>query len=245
MDAEQYFGSINTIARKIYYDIEDIKSSYEHLWNTLMQHEKIDIINDTLIQPELTLRYFDSFSSSDSIAKENIDGKNLTSFKIVTCGFQDDNNSSFMVKDVHSSPFSYKTKSQMNLSIFSRDNTPVKSNEILKNRLKKPKLLVDERDKNIHEISSSNMYQKMEDKSENTDVSKNFLSKLLKKSNASQKSTLEIQNEQEEKERLVENSILSISMHSESDEEKNSCESITLLEKKNIKEKGYDFLANW
>lgn len=58
---EDYFAQLNPIAKRIAYDINDTKANYGHLWDTLDYHEQNDIINDTLIKPEISLRYFDNF----------------------------------------------------------------------------------------------------------------------------------------------------------------------------------------
>lgn len=94
---EDYFAQLNPIAKRIAYDINDTKANYGQLWDTLDYHEQNEIINDTLIKPEISLRYFDNFltptptnssgnsyqSSTDSLtaivlkdvgAKRNFDG---------------------------------------------------------------------------------------------------------------------------------------------------------------------------
>ncbi|KNC26209.1 hypothetical protein FF38_05379 [Lucilia cuprina] len=58
---EEYFAQLNPIAKRIAYDINDTKANYGQLWETLDYHEQNDIINDTLIKPEISLRYFDNF----------------------------------------------------------------------------------------------------------------------------------------------------------------------------------------
>lgn len=39
--AEQYFRSINPIASKIYEDIDEARNSYENIWDTLTEKEKV------------------------------------------------------------------------------------------------------------------------------------------------------------------------------------------------------------
>ncbi|KAM7349204.1 uncharacterized protein ACRADG_008232 [Cochliomyia hominivorax] len=58
---EDYFAQLNPIAKRIAYDINDTKANYGQLWDTLDYHEQNEIINDTLIKPEISLRYFDNF----------------------------------------------------------------------------------------------------------------------------------------------------------------------------------------
>ncbi|XP_073821194.1 uncharacterized protein [Musca autumnalis] len=163
---QEYFAKLNPIAERIYHDINDTKVNYGKLWNSLNYHEQADIINDTLIKPEISLHYFDSFhtpqtnstkshqTSTDSLAaivlndfkncgggrdKEIVplkqfdakyskneghgfDGRDLRTFSIQTVAMkiiQDDNIGSF--RDEYSRPFSYRTKSQINLHLFSGD----------------------------------------------------------------------------------------------------------------------------
>lgn len=251
MEPDNYFTNLNSITRKIVYDIEDIKQSYEYIWNTLLRQEKNDIINETLIKPEISLKYYDQFSSCDSISKDYLDLKNINSFKSLKCGskiIQDDINPSYIIRDEHSAPFSYKTKSQMNLSVFSNEIEPQYDLKSSTHNIKVIKLKVNDSVEPKVDKSLVIPCQKITNQSEFTEVSKetsSFFSKLLKKpTTSSVKPLLDMQlNLAEEKEFLVDNQS-SLSVHSESDEDKNFCDSITLLENKNI-EKGYDFLANW
>lgn len=169
---QEYFAKLNPIAQRIAYDIRDTQVNYGKLWDTLNYHEQNDIINDTLIKPEISLHYFDNFptptqsasskssTSTDSLAaivlndfgklqddgddarkskqvlplkqfdaKYNInddkdggyafDGRNLGTYSMQTVALkiiQDDALGRF--RDEHSRPFSYRTKSQINLHVF-------------------------------------------------------------------------------------------------------------------------------
>jgi len=55
--AEQYFFSMNPIAQRIGEDITATKEAYEGLWNTLSIAERNQAINETIIQPEVALKY--------------------------------------------------------------------------------------------------------------------------------------------------------------------------------------------
>lgn len=130
---KDYFANLNDVSRKISLDIDEIRSTYEHIWDDLTRDEQIEIINETLIKPELTLKYFDSFStSSDSFRniiegdensddrKVNLyDGKTLQTFQYLKTGRKVIHDESVgLFRDEHSAPFAHKTKSQINLSIF-------------------------------------------------------------------------------------------------------------------------------
>lgn len=55
--AEQYFYSMNPLAKRIGEDITATKEAYEGLWNTLSVTERNQAINETIIQPEVALKY--------------------------------------------------------------------------------------------------------------------------------------------------------------------------------------------
>ncbi|XP_037949981.1 uncharacterized protein LOC119680998 [Teleopsis dalmanni] len=172
---QKYFCQLNPLAEKIISDINDIKSNYGQVWTNLNQNEQNDIINDTLINPEISFLYdssskslnltntrdvseivfqpnpieshttvvskdFDKTSPNDTdVTKPNnailvknkessitgYDGHNLRTFrlqKVALKAIHDGN-----CEDEHSSPFSYRTKSQINLTIFFSDYTKAKT----------------------------------------------------------------------------------------------------------------------
>lgn len=130
---DSYFANLNEISRKISLDIGEIKATYEHIWDDLSREEQTEIINETLIKPELTLKYFDSFSTSDDSFRNIIvdeessedrkvnlyDGKTLHTFQYQKTGRKVVHDDSIgLYRDEHSAPFAHKTKSQINLSLF-------------------------------------------------------------------------------------------------------------------------------
>ncbi|XP_055523460.1 uncharacterized protein LOC129717521 [Wyeomyia smithii] len=131
---ENYFENLNDLSKKIALDIEEIKATYEHIWDDLSSDEQTEIINETLIKPELTLKYFDNFSTSSDSFKNIIDGeddnsddrkvnlydgRSLQTFQHLKTGRKVIHDESIgLFRDEHSAPFSHKTKSQINLSIF-------------------------------------------------------------------------------------------------------------------------------
>ncbi|XP_055838565.1 uncharacterized protein LOC129906704 [Episyrphus balteatus] len=152
-DVNDYFTKLNPIAMKISFDIDETKSAYEHIWAKLNTSEHNEIINETLMKPEISLRYFDNFSitttasslslssmvtpsqneeptkrpssqpchnhSLDTRRFYDFDGRNLSTYSDQKVGLKlvhDDTLGTF--RDGHSMPFSYKTKSQINLKLF-------------------------------------------------------------------------------------------------------------------------------
>lgn len=55
--AEEYFYSINPLAKRIGDDVAATKDAYEGLWNTLSLEERNQAIDETIIQPEVALKY--------------------------------------------------------------------------------------------------------------------------------------------------------------------------------------------
>ncbi|KAG5882032.1 hypothetical protein JTB14_003430 [Gonioctena quinquepunctata] len=63
--AEEYFRSMNSIASRLYEDMEDTKSSYEELWNTLSEKEQQIIITESIIKPEISIKYSSEKETTD------------------------------------------------------------------------------------------------------------------------------------------------------------------------------------
>uniref|UniRef100_A0A182Q633 DUF4706 domain-containing protein n=1 Tax=Anopheles farauti TaxID=69004 RepID=A0A182Q633_9DIPT len=139
-----YFANLNEISKKISLDIDEIRGAYEHIWDDLSREEQMEIINETIIKPELALKYFDNFSTStDSLQRilgaddedasggveedrnANLyDGKRLQTFQYVRTGRKVVTDDSVgLYRDEHSAPFSHKTKSQINLTLFPSENS--------------------------------------------------------------------------------------------------------------------------
>jgi hypothetical protein len=55
--AEDYFYNINPLAKKISEDVAATKDAYEGLWNTLSLEERNQALDETIIQPEIALKY--------------------------------------------------------------------------------------------------------------------------------------------------------------------------------------------
>lgn len=59
--AAAYFKQMSPLAGKLSADIDLITDTYAHLWHNFTADEKFDIINVTLIKPELVLKYYNDF----------------------------------------------------------------------------------------------------------------------------------------------------------------------------------------
>ncbi|XP_034475532.1 uncharacterized protein LOC117782586 [Drosophila innubila] len=163
-----YFANLNPVAEKIAFDIREVKSAYDHVWLTLSSIEQDDILNDTIIRPEITIRYYKNPISPSSQSSKDVPRLTVVSNKKATTKCQKSNNiiytydrqhlSTFIYqktglkmihdenigdyRDEHSYPFSYKTKSQINLSVIV-SNTNTNSMTVKDNDLYKPFIQVD------------------------------------------------------------------------------------------------------
>jgi hypothetical protein len=61
--AEAYFNSLNPIAERISIDVAATREAYENLWHTLSYKDRSQVIDETIIHPEVALKY--SFYSQD------------------------------------------------------------------------------------------------------------------------------------------------------------------------------------
>lgn len=64
-----YFGTLNPLAEKINADIIDISSAYANLWNTFSKDEQNELIDVTLIKPNLILKYVDEIKNERNLKK--------------------------------------------------------------------------------------------------------------------------------------------------------------------------------
>ncbi|XP_069968782.1 uncharacterized protein [Bactrocera oleae] len=69
--AQDYFYNLNPLAQRIASDITTTKSSYGTLWYTLKATQQNEIINETLITPEISLKYLENMSLSASSLSSN------------------------------------------------------------------------------------------------------------------------------------------------------------------------------
>lgn len=64
-----YFGTLNPLAQKIHADIVDISSAYANLWSTFSKDEQNELIDVTLIKPNLILKYVDEMKNERNLKK--------------------------------------------------------------------------------------------------------------------------------------------------------------------------------
>uniref|UniRef100_A0A6P7GI71 Uncharacterized protein C1orf198 homolog n=1 Tax=Diabrotica virgifera virgifera TaxID=50390 RepID=A0A6P7GI71_DIAVI len=93
---------------RLHHDLEEVKSSYESLWSTIPEKEQQAILTESIIKPEISIKYIRPPEHT----------KNSYAVKMIF-----DENCSY--RDEHSGPFSFKTQSQRDLSIFSKEKGSV------------------------------------------------------------------------------------------------------------------------
>lgn len=101
-EADQYFSSINSIAKRMYEDMSETKAVYDKFWPELSEDERDQIINESIIKPEASLRY------GSPAATSSISDYGLKTIVDDGCSFRDE----------HSAPFTFRTPSQRELRLF-------------------------------------------------------------------------------------------------------------------------------
>ncbi|CAH0558025.1 unnamed protein product [Brassicogethes aeneus] len=120
--AEEYFKSLNPIATRLCEDMDEVKNTYEELWSTLSEDQQSQILSESIIKPEVLVKYDASKSEDDN--KEY-------AVKLII-----DDHCSY--RDEHSGPFSFRSQSQRNLSIFDKEKkTTNNTSNIIKPKPKK------------------------------------------------------------------------------------------------------------
>lgn len=96
----EYFSQLNPIAYKIQAEINQTIENYEHYWNDLDKREQMTIINEAVIKPEIQMNYHKKAGVNTPYPYRDVD-KNVLNY--------------FVPKGTAPHPFSFKTKSQLNL----------------------------------------------------------------------------------------------------------------------------------
>lgn len=55
--AASYFNTLNPIAERISIDVAATREAYENLWHTLSYKDRSQVIDETIIRPEIVLKY--------------------------------------------------------------------------------------------------------------------------------------------------------------------------------------------
>ena len=104
--SDEYFRTLNPIAKRICEDISSTRENYESAWDYLSCEEQNQVINESLIYPDAVLRY----SSGDVGKKPSVESFPTLKISYGCKILQDDTGAEW--RDEHSAPFSWKTSSQ-------------------------------------------------------------------------------------------------------------------------------------
>ncbi|XP_066990981.1 uncharacterized protein C1orf198 homolog [Anabrus simplex] len=116
--AQEYFHSLNSIAERISSDVAATIAAYEDLWHTLSNEDQNQVVDETIIHPEAVLKY--SFYPRDQPKIELYPRSHPSFNKYVDD--EGEKGSDLVWRDEHSAPFSWMTRSQLDLSIFCDKN---------------------------------------------------------------------------------------------------------------------------
>lgn len=126
---EDYFKNMTPLARKMHEDVLEAKSAYGNLWESFTENQKIEILNESLIKPEIAIQYatLDNFDLSSTPIKKD----DYISFFGQEHGARLVHDDNTIWRDEHSAPFLYQSKSQLNLCVLSehreKNQSPVMS----------------------------------------------------------------------------------------------------------------------
>ena len=104
--SDEYFRSLNSIAKRICDDISSTRENYESAWDYLSAEEQNQVINESLIYPDAVLRY-SVVDEANKLAENFPTLKTAYGSKIL----QDESGAEW--RDEHSAPFSWKTSSPL------------------------------------------------------------------------------------------------------------------------------------
>lgn len=137
-EAQSYFSRLNSISEKITCDLNKVKSTYnQDAWLKLTLNEQEKILNNQLIDPVIFSKYChktkENYAAQDPYENTEVskndyrkfcfrdivylyNGQDLHTYNYQNVGLKilrDENTGDF--QDEHSFPFSYRTKSQINI----------------------------------------------------------------------------------------------------------------------------------
>jgi len=120
--ADEYFRSLNPIAKRICDDVKSTRENYESAWNYLGPQEQSQVINESLIYPAATLKYSLKENEKERDVRDYIfppHSKQSGGRKIL------EDESGVQWKDEHSAPFLWKTFSQLDINVSPKATTKI------------------------------------------------------------------------------------------------------------------------
>ncbi|XP_071450588.1 uncharacterized protein C1orf198 homolog [Hetaerina americana] len=113
--AEEYFNSLNHLAKRISSDIQVKRDAYEEIWQTLSRKEQRQVMDETIIHPEAVLKY--AAYPQDNPDFECFPKLRLQTGEKYVVDEEVRKGRSLTWRDEHSAPFSWMTQSQLNLNV--------------------------------------------------------------------------------------------------------------------------------
>ncbi|PIK62318.1 hypothetical protein BSL78_00749 [Apostichopus japonicus] len=127
--ADDYFSSVNSIARKFIIEKQEKKENLNTDWNNLNQNEKDKFINDWFIDEGIRLRYeirmqgMRSAPTTESVFETYPKLKVPCGAKTVQYPESEQTNQIITWRDEFSAPFSWDTKCQQNLGLYAEEQS--------------------------------------------------------------------------------------------------------------------------
>lgn len=122
---DSYFSHLNSLSQKIARDVNRVKANYDReSWHSLTLNDQEEILNNHFIKPDIYNKYRGKSKAEKSIQSlvktdmvYSYNGQDLHTYIYQNVGMKilHDENNAGNCRDEHSYPFSYRTKSQINI----------------------------------------------------------------------------------------------------------------------------------
>ncbi|XP_046869619.1 uncharacterized protein C1orf198 homolog [Drosophila willistoni] len=120
-EIQSYFATLNPLAERISRDSGSAKDC--RALSATRQQEQENELNNFFIKPEIILKYAKYNHISNTTTTYTYNGRDLCTFMYQNVASKTLHDENIKYRDEHSSPFSYRTKSQMNLSMIVTQNS--------------------------------------------------------------------------------------------------------------------------
>ncbi|XP_064081832.1 uncharacterized protein LOC135198193 [Macrobrachium nipponense] len=120
---EEYFRGVSTLCRRMLDDMSAVKESFGDHWNQLSYHQQCRVIDQAIVD-EATVRRYESGGATGPECEYFPKLKLPTGQKVVCDETLTARGFSCSWRDEHSAPFSWHTRSQMDLTLDTPPDTP-------------------------------------------------------------------------------------------------------------------------
>uniref|UniRef100_T1J967 DUF4706 domain-containing protein n=1 Tax=Strigamia maritima TaxID=126957 RepID=T1J967_STRMM len=229
-DAETYFSSINSMAKRIVMDTVALQTTHAEKWKDLQHSDKDDLITKNFLKPAKTENNLNVSSSPE---------QNCFPKLLITSGqkivIEEENANRLRAgkswRDEHSAPFMWESKSQLNLSYILQEVSTVSPSE---EEIKPEEVIAVETEQEANEICEAQSQKvKRQSFKPNDEVVKRSHSK--KKIAPPIPTPVAVQKEVESAPVRNEAKVAKVHLPTSDDDDSND----------NIPKTGFDFLDNW